>query len=136
MELRRNSRSNGHFLRPRNEDSARKASSSPDFSQTLCVADPLPVVDLSPKQSPGAPYLPDFGRCGIPRLLIEHSSPATDLDLQSDSYTLYLQGARFVESHICQKRADMGHPGFVSGTELLPADGHVIAKQTRASAPN
>jgi hypothetical protein len=28
-------------------------------------------------------------------------------------YTLYTQGLRFVESHICQNRADMGHPSFV-----------------------
>ncbi len=29
-------------------------------------------------------------------------------------YTLHSQGLRFVESHICQNRADMGHPGFVA----------------------
>jgi hypothetical protein len=29
-------------------------------------------------------------------------------------YTLYTQGPRFVESHICQNRADMGHPSFVT----------------------
>ena len=28
-------------------------------------------------------------------------------------YTLHTQGPRFVESHICQNRADMGHPSFV-----------------------
>ena len=28
-------------------------------------------------------------------------------------YTLQTQGPRFVESHICQNRADMGHPSFV-----------------------
>jgi hypothetical protein len=28
-------------------------------------------------------------------------------------YTLYTQGPRFVESHICQNQADMGHPSFV-----------------------
>ena len=29
-------------------------------------------------------------------------------------YALYTQGPRFVESHICQNRADMGHPSFVT----------------------
>ena len=29
-------------------------------------------------------------------------------------YTLYTQGPKFVESHICQNRADMGHPSFVT----------------------
>jgi hypothetical protein len=29
-------------------------------------------------------------------------------------YTLYIQGSKFVESHICQNRADMGHPSFVT----------------------
>ena len=29
--------------------------------------------------------------------------------------TLHSQGLRFVESHICQNRADMGHPAFVAG---------------------
>jgi hypothetical protein len=29
-------------------------------------------------------------------------------------YTLYTLGPRFVESHICQNRADMGHPSFVT----------------------
>ncbi len=28
-------------------------------------------------------------------------------------YTLHTQGPRLVESHICQNRADMGHPSFV-----------------------
>ena len=28
-------------------------------------------------------------------------------------YTLYTQGSKLVESHICQNRADMGHPSFV-----------------------
>ncbi len=30
------------------------------------------------------------------------------------SYTVRTQGAKFVESHICQNRADMGHPSFVT----------------------
>jgi len=29
-------------------------------------------------------------------------------------YTLYTQGPKSVESHICQNRADMGHPSFVT----------------------
>jgi hypothetical protein len=29
-------------------------------------------------------------------------------------YTLHTQGPRFVESHICQNRADMGHPSSVT----------------------
>jgi hypothetical protein len=29
-------------------------------------------------------------------------------------YTLHTQGPSFVESHICQNRADMGHPSFVT----------------------
>ena len=29
-------------------------------------------------------------------------------------YTLHTQGPRFVVSHICQNRADMGHPSFVT----------------------
>ena len=32
-------------------------------------------------------------------------------------YTLYSQRSRSVESHICQNRADMGHPSFVTGRE-------------------
>ncbi len=28
------------------------------------------------------------------------------------TYTLQTQGPNFVESHICQNRADMGHGGF------------------------
>jgi hypothetical protein len=32
-------------------------------------------------------------------------------------YALYTQGPRSVESHICQNRADMGHPSFVTGRE-------------------
>jgi len=28
--------------------------------------------------------------------------------------TLHTQEPRFVESHICQNRADMGHPSFVT----------------------
>jgi hypothetical protein len=32
-------------------------------------------------------------------------------------YTLYSQRLRSVESHICQNRADMGHPSFVTGRE-------------------
>ncbi len=30
------------------------------------------------------------------------------------SYTLYTLGPKVVESHICQNRADMGHPSFVT----------------------
>jgi hypothetical protein len=33
-------------------------------------------------------------------------------------YTLYTQGPKFVESHICQNRADMGHPSFVTDIDL------------------
>jgi hypothetical protein len=33
-------------------------------------------------------------------------------------YILYAQGPRFVESHICQNRADMGHPSFVTDRDL------------------
>jgi hypothetical protein len=29
-------------------------------------------------------------------------------------YTSHTQGPRFVESHICQNRADMGHPSSVT----------------------
>jgi hypothetical protein len=29
-------------------------------------------------------------------------------------YIMYTQGPKFVESHICQNRADMGHPSFVT----------------------
>jgi hypothetical protein len=30
------------------------------------------------------------------------------------SCSLYTHGSKFVESHICQNRADMGHPSFVT----------------------
>jgi hypothetical protein len=30
-------------------------------------------------------------------------------------YTLHNQRSMSVESHICQNRADMGHPSFVTG---------------------
>jgi hypothetical protein len=33
-------------------------------------------------------------------------------------YTLYPLGPRFVESHICQNRADMGHPSFATDVDL------------------
>ena len=33
-------------------------------------------------------------------------------------YALHSQGLRLVESHICQNRADMGHPGFVADQAL------------------
>jgi hypothetical protein len=58
-------------------------------------------------------YLPGFGRCGIPRLCTGHSPLAT-VFMSMVIYTLYTQGRRFVESHICQNRADMGHPSFVT----------------------
>ena len=32
-------------------------------------------------------------------------------------YTINSQRPRSAESHICQNRADMGHPSFVTGTE-------------------
>ena len=37
-------------------------------------------------------------------------------------YTLHTQGPRFVESHICQNRADMGHPSFVTQQAVRNAD--------------
>ena len=36
------------------------------------------------------------------------------LTLMMVIYNLHTQGPRFVESHICQNRADMGHPSFVT----------------------
>jgi hypothetical protein len=60
--------------------------------------------------TPGAPYLPGFGRCGIPRLSTRQSIPATNLGAWAIR-SLHSLGSAFVESHICQNRADMGHPG-------------------------
>src|SRR5271170_639945 len=62
-------------------------------------------------------YLPGFGRCGIPRLSTAHSPMATGLDVHGHLH-LHTQGPRFVESHICQNRADMGHPSFVTDRDL------------------
>ena len=56
-------------------------------------------------------YLPGFGRCGIPRLSTRQSIPATNLGAWAIC-SLHSLGSAFVESHICQNRADMGHPGF------------------------
>src|SRR5271156_3952258 len=39
------------------------------------------------------------------------------------SYILYTQGPRFVESHICQNRADMGHPSFVTDPAVRNSGG-------------
>src|ERR1700755_1990301 len=61
----------------------------------------------------GAPYLPGFGRCGIPRLSTGHSLLQRVLMLMVIC-TLHTQEPRFVEPHICQNRADVGHPSFVT----------------------
>src|SRR5271155_562594 len=58
----------------------------------------------------GAPYLPGFGRWGIPRLSADRSLPATNLEVHGID-ALHSQGLRFVESHICQNRADT--PNFL-----------------------
>jgi hypothetical protein len=55
-------------------------------------------------------YLPGFGRCGIQRLSTRVSIPATNLKAWAIC-SLQSSGSAFVESHICQNRADMGHPG-------------------------
>ncbi len=55
------------------------------------------------------PVLADVGFNG--------SSPITLYPQQILSmaiYGLHSQGLRFAESHICQNRADMGHPGLVA----------------------
>jgi hypothetical protein len=64
----------------------------------------------------GAPYLPGFGRCGIPprwtgSFLLQRFPRSMMI------CALYGQWSRSVESHICQNRADMGHPSFVTGRE-------------------
>ncbi len=43
--------------------------------------------------------------------------------------TLHSQGLRFVESHICQNRADMGHPGFVA--DRAPEKSRLMMKQAQ-----
>src|ERR1700732_1479598 len=68
----------------------------------------------------GAPYLPGFGRCGIPRLSTGHSLLQQVLMLMVIC-TLHTQEPRFVESHICQNRADVGHPSFVTGQAVRNA---------------
>src|ERR1700760_1404021 len=60
-----------------------------------------------------APHLPGFGRCGIPRLSTGHSLLQQALMLLVIC-TLHTQEPRFVESHICQNRADVGHPSSVT----------------------
>ena len=37
-------------------------------------------------------------------------------------YTLHTQRRKFVESHICQNQADMGHPSFVREQAVRNAD--------------
>ena len=67
----------------------------------------------------GAPYLPGFGRCGIPRLSTDHSLPATGLvHGHRQSCTVRGRGLWGIPD-ICQNRADMGHPGIGRKTGLL-----------------
>jgi hypothetical protein len=103
----------------------------------------------------GAPYLPDFGRCGIPRTptltVPVATSPPCPKDPKVSNFRI-LQKAelqrltpsdtptrgpwlpapaswhpaqsewRSLESHICQNRADMGHPSFVRGGERVGSE--------------
>jgi hypothetical protein len=45
-----------------------------------------------------------------PRLSLLQQIPTSVMII----YTLYSQRSRSVDSHICQNRADMGHPSFVT----------------------
>ena len=55
------------------------------------------------------PVLADVGFHGCPPITLYQQQI-----LSMAIYALHSQGLRFVESHICQNRADMGHPGFVA----------------------
>ncbi len=55
------------------------------------------------------PVLADVGFNGCPPI-----TPYQQQILSMAIYALHSQGLGFVESHICQNRADMGHPGFVA----------------------
>ncbi len=55
------------------------------------------------------PVLADVGFNGCPPITLYQQQI-----LSTAIYTLHIQGLRFAESHICQNRADMGHPGFVA----------------------
>jgi hypothetical protein len=62
-------------------------------------------------------YLPGFGRCGIPQT----SAPeCKGVDDHSHQDLLPVESDRWIaaESHICQNRADMGHPSFVTVRDL------------------
>ncbi len=48
-------------------------------------------------------------------------------------YTLHTQGPRFVESHICQNRADMGHPSSVMEQAVRNA-GYLLCHPDRSGA--
>ena len=55
------------------------------------------------------PVLADVGFNGCPPITLYQQQI-----LSMAIYALHSQGLRFVESHICQNRADMGHPGLVA----------------------
>src|SRR6202043_552927 len=80
----------------------------------------------------GAPYLPGFGRCGIPQLSTGHSLLQQVLMLMVIC-TLHTLEPRFVESHICQNRADVGHPSFVTEQALRNA-GLIVLRSVHPEA--
>ena len=56
------------------------------------------------------PVLADVGFHGCPPIALYQPQIFRSMALDA----LHSQGLRLVESHICQNRADMGHPGFVA----------------------
>ena len=60
------------------------------------------------------PVLADVGFHGCPLITLYRQQILKSTTI----YTLRRQGLRFVESHICQNRADMGHPSFVTDRDL------------------
>jgi hypothetical protein len=54
--------------------------------------------------------LADVGFSGCPPITLYRQQILKSMAI----YALHSQGLKFVESHICQNRADMGHPGSVA----------------------
>src|ERR1700756_3296972 len=79
----------------------------------------------------GAPHLPGFGRCGIPRLSTGDSLLQQVL-MSLVICTLHTQEPRFAESHICQNRADVGHPSFVTEQAVRNAADRLFPSRFRA----
>jgi len=90
----------------------------PHFSQTPRESDG-PVVRPQSVTNDGCPISARFWQMWDSTAV--HRSLSWQQVLMSIViYTLYSQEPRFVESHICQNRADMGHPSFVADPAVKP----------------